>query len=82
MQTWFFGKGVEGVEGWTVITVNARGEVISLHGVVEDAANPSTRQEEEPANPPPVVALNCTTFSFAADYAGLDVAASGCTLAT
>lgn len=57
MQTWFFGKGVEGVEGWSVITVNARGEVISLHGVVEDSRNPSVRQEEEPANPPPVVAL-------------------------
>ena len=59
MQTWFFGKGVEGVEGWTVITVNARGEVISLHGVVEDARNPSVQQEDEPANPPPVVALGC-----------------------
>ncbi|KAM0706071.1 hypothetical protein Q7P35_006619 [Cladosporium inversicolor] len=58
-QTWFLGHGVEGVEGWSVITVNARGEVISLHGVVEDARNPSVRQEEEPANPPPVVALGC-----------------------
>ena len=59
MQTWFFGKGVEGVEGWSVITVNARGEVVSLHGVVEDARNPSVQQENEPANPPPVVALDC-----------------------
>lgn len=59
MQTWFFGKGVEGVEGWSVITVNARGEVISLHGVVEDARSPSAQQEDEPTNPPPVVALGC-----------------------
>lgn len=59
MQTWFFGKGVEGVEGWSVITVNARGEVISLHGVVEETRNPSVQQENEPANPPPVVALGC-----------------------
>jgi len=59
MQTWFFGKGVEGVEGWSVITVNARGEVVSLHGVVEDARNPSVRQEDEPRNGPPVVALGC-----------------------
>ena len=59
MQTWFFGKGVEGVEGWSVITVNARGEVISLHGVVEETRNPSVQQEDEPANPPPVVALGC-----------------------
>lgn len=59
MQTWFFGKGVEGVEGWSVITVNARGEVVSLHGVVENARNPSVQQEDEPANPPPVVALGC-----------------------
>lgn len=59
MQTWFFGKGVEGVEGWSVITVNSRGEVISLHGVVEDARNPSVQQEDEPTNPPPVVALGC-----------------------
>ena len=59
MQTWFFGKGVEGVEGWSVITVNARGEVISLHGVVEETRNPSVQQEDEPANPPPMVALDC-----------------------
>ena len=59
MQTWFFGKGVEGVEGWSVITVNARGEVVSLHGVVEESPNPSVQQEDEPANPPPVVALGC-----------------------
>lgn len=45
--------------GWTVITVNARGEVISLHGVVEETPKPSVRREEEPANPPPVVALGC-----------------------
>ena len=84
MQTWYFGKGVEGVEGWTVITVNTRGEVISLHGVVEDAAtNPCKRQqEEEPTNPPPVVALNCTTPSVAG-CAGFDVVTgSGCCLAT
>jgi hypothetical protein len=81
MQTWFFGKGVEGVEGWTVLTVNARGEVISLHGVVEDARNISVRQEQEPTNPPPVVALNCTTSSPAAGYAGFDVAAPGCCFA-
>ena len=84
MQTWYFGKGVEGVEGWTVITVNTRGEVISLHGVVEDAAtNPCKRQqEEEPTNPPPVVALNCTTPSSVAGCAGFDiVTASGCCLA-
>ena len=59
MQTWFFGKGVEGVEGWSVITVNARGEVISLYGVVKDARNPSVQREDEPANPPSGVALGC-----------------------
>ena len=80
MQTWYFGKGVEGVEGWTVITVNTRGEVISLHGVVEDAAtNPCKRQqEEEPTNPPPVVALNYTTPSSVAGRAGFDVVTASC----
>jgi hypothetical protein len=62
MQTWFFGKGIEGWEGWNVITVNNRGEVVSLHGVVEDAQRHSIRREDEPANPPPVVALDCSTF--------------------
>lgn len=89
MQTWFFGKGVEGVEGWSVITVNARGEVISLHGVVEDARNPSVRQEDEPANPPPVVALGCAAASSTPPssgsmdgHAGFGVAATGWCLAT
>ena len=81
MQTWFFGKGVEGVEGWSVITVNARGEVISLHGVVEETRNPSVQQEDEPANPPPVVALGCWRAGSSSPpmngYGGFDQAASG-----
>lgn len=70
MQTWFFGKGVEGVEGWSVITVNARGEVVSLHGVVEESPNPSVQQEDEPANPPPVVVLGCWRASSSSHMDG------------
>jgi hypothetical protein len=70
MQTWFFGKGVEGWEGWSVITVNNRGEVISVHGVVEDAQRHSIRREDEPTNPPPVVALACSASASSAGYRG------------
>jgi hypothetical protein len=80
MQTWFFGKGVEGVEGWSVITVNARGEVISLHGVVEETRNHSVQQEDEPANPPPVVALGCWRAGPSSSmdgYGGSNLAAPG-----
>ena len=72
MQTWFFGKGVEGWEGWNVITVNNRGEVISLHGVVEDAQRHSIRREDEPSNPPPVIALGCSTSSAMLGYGGFE----------
>jgi hypothetical protein len=59
VQTWFFGKGVEGWKGWNVLTLNNRGEVVSLHGVVEGARSHSTRRDQ-PSNPPPVLALSCS----------------------
>lgn len=60
LQTWFFGKGTEGRNGWAVLTLNNRGEVVSLRGVVEEAPSHGTRCKDQPSNPPPTLALDCS----------------------
>jgi hypothetical protein len=64
VQTWFFGKGFEGWKGWNVLTLNNRGEVVSMHGVVDGARSHSTLKDQ-PSNPPPVLALSCSSSHMA-----------------
>lgn len=69
LQEWFFGKGIEGRKGWSVLTLNNRGEVVSLRGVVENTPSHSTRCKDQPSNPPPILALDCST-SYTTHYGG------------
>lgn len=80
VQEWFFGKGVEGRKGWSVLTLNNRGEVVSLRGVVENTPSHSTRCKDQPSNPPPIFALDCSTSHMVHREAGYAVPGSWVTV--
>lgn len=61
MQTWFFGKGQTGWSGWDVVTLNDRGEVVSLYGLIEGAFTPVTLCKDDPSEAPALLAHDCST---------------------